>query len=128
LVFGRLAMGEARIVAHLRDSWRLRRDGKLVFADETRLDHAGATLDRPASGSGARAVATLIGAAPDIAARLPDLRAALDAASDGVEAGASAFDGLVVARMVSASPARLRATLIASILALGRRRPPRLWQ
>jgi urease accessory protein len=128
LVFGRLAMGEARIVAHLRDSWRLRRDGKLVFADETRLDHAGATLDRPASGSGARAVATLIGAAPDIAARLPDLRAALDASSDGVEAGASAFDGIVVARMVSASPARLRATLIASILALGRRRPPRLWQ
>ena len=38
LVFGRLAMGETRIDARLSDSWRLRRDGRLVFADETRLD------------------------------------------------------------------------------------------
>ena len=43
LVFGRLAMGESRIDASLRDSWRVRRDGRLVFADETRLEHAGAT-------------------------------------------------------------------------------------
>ena len=37
LVFGRLAMGESRIDATLRDSWRVRRDGRLVFADETRI-------------------------------------------------------------------------------------------
>src|ERR1700722_1550407 len=46
LVFGRLAMGESQIDATLRDSWRVRRDGRLVFADETRLDHAGSTLER----------------------------------------------------------------------------------
>ena len=48
LVFGRLAMGESRIDASLKDSWRIRRDGRLVFADETRLEHAGAILDRKA--------------------------------------------------------------------------------
>ena len=64
LVFGRLAMGETRIDARLGDSWRVRRDGKLVFADATRIDQAGATLDRPACGAGARAVATLLAAAP----------------------------------------------------------------
>jgi urease accessory protein len=126
LVFGRLAMGESRIDASLRDSWRVRRDGELVFADETRLEHAGAALDRRGVGAGARALATLVAAAPNIEARLPDLRAALDATSDGVEAGASAFDGLIVARLLSASPSRLRAALIASIVALGGRKP-RLW-
>jgi urease accessory protein len=128
LIFGRLAMGETCVDARLRDSWRLRRDGKLVFADETRLDHAGATLDRAAVGAGARAVATILAAAPNIEARLPDLRAALDAQSEEVEAGASAFDGLVVARLLSKAPSRLREALIASILALGGRKPPRLWQ
>ncbi|MGA8711593.1 MAG: urease accessory protein UreD, partial [Roseiarcus sp.] len=57
LVFGRLARGESSIDARLRESWRIRRDGRLVFADETRLDHAGAALDRPAVGAGARALA-----------------------------------------------------------------------
>jgi urease accessory protein len=128
LVFGRLAKGEIRIDARLRDSWRLRRDGRLVFADETRLDHAGATMDRKAVGGGARALATVIAAAPNVEARLPGLRAALDSEGGGVEAGASAFDGIVVARLISASPSRLRSALIASILSLCRRGPPRLWQ
>ena len=128
LVFGRLAMGEARIDASLRDSWRLARAGRLVFADATRLDHAGATLDRPASGAGARAVSTLLAASPDIEARLPELREALDTRPSEVEAGASAFDGLIVCRLLSASPSRLRETAIAAILALSGRKPPRLWR
>src|SRR5271170_3864561 len=126
LLFGRLAMGESRVDASLRDSWRVRRDGRLVFADETRLVHAGAALERKAVGAGARALSTIVAAAPNIEARLPDLRAALEPDSSGVEAGATAFDGLIVARLVSASPSRLRAALIASIVALGGRKP-RLW-
>ena len=126
LVFGRLAMGESRIDASVRDSWRVRRDGRLVFADETRLERAGATLERKAVGAGARALATIVAAAPNIEARLPDLRAALEAAGEGVESGASAFDGLVVVRLLAASSDRLRMGLVASIVALGGRKP-RLW-
>jgi len=126
VVFGRLAMGESRIDASLRDSWRIRRDGRLIFADETRLERAGAALDRKAVGAGARALSTLIASAPSIEARLPDLRAALDTAGSGVESGASALDGLIVARLLAASPDRLRAALVASIVALGGRKP-RLW-
>src|SRR5580692_4788792 len=84
LVFGRLAMGEIRIDASLRDSWRVRREGQLVFADETRIDHAGATLDRKAVGKGARALSTIVAASPNIEAHLPDLRTALEGASEGV--------------------------------------------
>jgi len=126
LVFGRLAMGENRIDASVRDSWRVRRDGQLVFADETRIDHAGATLDRKAVGAGARALSTIVASAPTIEARLPDLRAALETAGSGVESGASAFDGLIVARLLAASFDQLRMGLVASIIALGGRKP-RLW-
>ena len=126
LVFGRLAMGETRIDARVRDSWRIRRDGRLVFADETRIDHAGATLERKAVGAGARALSTIVASSPNIEARLPDLRAALDAAGSGVESGASAFDGLIVARLLAASFDQLRMGLVASIVALGGRKP-RLW-
>ncbi|MGO9423294.1 urease accessory protein UreD [Roseiarcus sp.] len=128
LVFGRLAMGEARIDATLSDSWRLRRAGRLVFADATRLDDAGASLDRPACGAGSRAVAVMVAAAPDVEGRLTDVRAALEGRSGDVEAGASAFDGLLVVRLISASPSRLREAVIPVILALSGRKPPRLWR
>ena len=104
----------------------MRRDGRLVFADETRLAHAGAVLDRKAVGAGARALATIVAQAPNIEARLPDLREALDAGRSAVESGASAFDGLIVVRLLAASYDRLRAALLASIVALGGRKP-RLW-
>jgi urease accessory protein len=126
LVFGRLAMGETRIDARIRDSWRVRRDGQLVFADETRIDHAGATLERKAVGAGARALSTIVAASPNIEARLPDLRAALEAIGPNVESGASAFEGLIVARLLAASFDQLRMGLVASIVALGGRKP-RLW-
>jgi urease accessory protein len=126
LVFGRLAMGETQIDASVRDSWRVRRDGQLVFADETRLDHAGATLDRKAVGAGARALSTIVAALPNVEARLPDLRAALETTGSGVESGASAFDGLIVARILAPSFDQLRTALVASIIALGGRKP-RLW-
>ena len=128
LVFGRLAMGETRIDASFKDSWRIVREGRLVFADETRIENAGLALDRPAVGAGARATATIVAAAPNIDARLPELRAALAAEGESVEAGASAFDGIVVARLLSAAPGRLRAAVIAAIVALSGRKPPQLWQ
>ena len=103
----------------------MRRDGRLVFADETRLEHAGA-----ASSAGrwerARAPWRRSSPAPNIKARLPDFAGGAGGAGGGVEAGASAFDGLIVARLVSPSPPRLRAALIAAIVALGGRKP-RLW-
>jgi urease accessory protein len=125
------AHGEARIAARFRDRWRVRRDGRLVFAEETRLDDAGAALDRPAVGRGARAVAAILSVAPNAEAQLPRLRAALETivAREGepIDAGASAFDGLVVARLASPSPSRLRAALIEAMLALRGREAPRVW-
>ena len=56
LVFGRLAMNERVSAGDLHDSWRIKRDGKLVLAEELRLEgDMAALLDRPALGKGARA-------------------------------------------------------------------------
>ena len=131
VTFGRLASGEARIAARFRDRWRVRREGRLIFAEEARLDDAGAALDRPAVGGGARAIATILSVAPNAQAQLPMLRAALEAvaAREGapVDAGASAFEGIAVARLASPSPSRLRAALIEAMLALRGREAPRVW-
>ena len=97
-----------------------------MFADETRIDHAGATLERKAVGAGARALSTIVASGPNIEARLPDLRAALETAGSDVESAASAFDRLIVARLLAASFDQLRMGLVASIIALGGRKP-RLW-
>ena len=125
LVFGRAAMGEEVREAALRDRVTLRRDGRLVLHDTLRLDGPAASLlDRPAIGGGARAAATLLHAAPDASARLPALRAALAP----FEAGASAFDGLLLARIVAVDGAQLRRAVISGLNILrGGRTLPRVW-
>ena len=127
LVFGRLAMGEIVRTGHLHDRWRLRRAGCLVFAEDLRL--AGAVsemLDRPATGSGARALATVLMAAPDAENRLEAVRSVLENAP--VEAAASAWNGLLLVRALSPSPDRLRAIIVAVLELLRGRAAPRVWQ
>ena len=126
LVFGRLAMGEAVRSGALRDRWRIRRGGALIFAEELRLGaDMAALLDRPALGGGARACATFLHVGPDAEARLDRARAALSDAP--CEAAASAFDGMLVARLLARDPSVLRAALTALLGALRGRGGPRVW-
>jgi urease accessory protein len=131
IIFGRIAMGERDVDASLRDSWRIRRGGRLVFAEELRLDHAAAALDRAGVGRGARAVASILVMAPDASSRLGNIRAAVDGAcqqgDEPLEAGATAFDALVLVRLASPSPARLRAGVAEVMMALRGRAAPRVW-
>jgi urease accessory protein len=125
LVFGRRAMGEDVRQARLRDRIMIRHGGRTVLHDTIRFDgEVAALLDRPAVAGGARALATLIAVLPGLD---PDaLRVALAVA--GVEAGASAWDGILVARMVARDSACLRAALVAGLAVLRRGRPlPRIW-
>lgn len=125
LVFGRAAMGEQVEAARLRDLIRVRRAGRLLLHDAVRLDGpVRALLDRRAIGAGARAAATVVHAAPDAEARLDAVRDALAS----FEAGASAWDGLLVARVVAPDGACLRAATTAGLAAIRAGRPlPRVW-
>ena len=127
LVFGRLAMGETVRSGALRDRWRIRRDGRLVFAEDLRLEgEIAALLDRPALGGGARMLATLLLVAPDAEARLESVRATL--AEAPAEAGSSAWNGMLSVRLSSPSPERVRATIVALLTQLRGRAAPRVWQ
>jgi urease accessory protein len=129
-VFGRLAHGETSVAAQFFDRWRVRRAGRLVFAEALRLDNAATDLDRRAVGGGARAIAALLYLAPDAPDRLAGVRDALAAQADaggGLDAGASAFDGLLVARAVARAPEALRAAVEAALRALSGRGRPRVW-
>lgn len=126
VVFGRTARGERVTTGRLLDRWRVRRDGKLIFADTLELDGAIADrLDRRAVADGGVATATVLLVAPDAEARLDGLRAVLETAES--EAGASAFDGCLVARFTAKSAPALRRDLVAILTHLGGRPLPRVF-
>lgn len=121
LVFGRMAMGEAVEHAALHDLIELRRDGKLLLHDAIRMEgEVAATLQRPAVANGARALVTLVHIAPDAETKLAALRA--------LKLGASAWDGMLVARAMAPDGASLRAMVVAALQVLRDGRAlPRVW-
>nr|WP_294531137.1 urease accessory protein UreD [uncultured Rhodopila sp.] len=125
LVFGRAAMGETVRQARFRDLIQVRRGGALLLHDTIRLDGAVADfLARAAIGNGARALATLVYVAPDADRLLDPLRQALGTG----EAGASAWNGMLVARILGQDSACVRRTVVSALEVLRESRPlPRVW-
>lgn len=124
LVFGRAAMGEAMEEGFFADRWRVRRAGRLVFADTVRLDGAVAEkLSQPAATAGGIAIATVL-IAPADNGTLAVVRA-LDGQLAG-EVGISAWNGIAVARLCANDGAALRHDLTAIFAALSAP-VPRLW-
>jgi urease accessory protein len=127
LLFGRLAMGEDVHRGACRDVWRVRRAGSLVFADTLLLEGAIAdTLDHKATLDGARAAGFVLYVAPDAADRVENVRAALHGA--GSVGGASAWNGLLVARAVARDGHTLLADLARLVELLSGRPLPRVCQ
>ncbi len=125
VVLGRAAHGETVRSGLFRDSWRIRRGGRLVYADETRLDGAvHETVAGAAVLGGARAFASLLLVAPDAEERLDAVRAAL--ADQPAEAGASAWNGMLAVRMAAPDGLSLRRSILRGLEAL--QVPlPRVW-
>jgi urease accessory protein len=142
LVFGRAAMGEVVERASLRDGVELRRGGRLMWHDTIRMDgEVAATLWRSAVAGGARAMATLVHVAPDAEAQVDAVRAVVKPSpgavaptspasgrGEGTALGVSAWDGMLVVRILAADGAALRASVIAALDVLRGSRPlPRVW-
>jgi urease accessory protein len=125
LVFGRTAMGETVATARLADTIRIRHAGRLALHDAIRMDgDVAPALARAAIGGGAAAIATLVLVSPDAAGEIDGLRAALAP----YDAGASVWDGMLVARIVAQDGACIRAAIVAGLAALrGGRALPRVW-
>ena len=124
MILGRTAMRETVRVGELRDRWRIRRAGKLVFADDLHFGGDVAALTaRAAVLGGAAAFASILLVAEDAQRFLDPLRAALDG-----QGGASAFDGKLFCRVIAQDGLALRRVLVPAIAALRDGAPcPRVW-
>lgn len=124
VVFGRAAMGERMEQGEFVDRWRLRRGGKLVFAETVRLDgNIGAKLARSAVAKGGAAIGTAL-IVPGDEALIERIREASE--SFAGEVGISAWNGFAMARFCAQDAARLRADMMA-VLARTGAALPRLW-
>ena len=123
VVFGRTAMGESVVQGELIDRWRIRVGGRLVFAESVRLSGAIAkALAEPAAAAGGRAIATVL-LVPGGEAHV----AAVRTQAFSGEVGVSAWNGIVVARLVARDGAVLRRGIAAVLAALGTGPLPKLW-
>ncbi|MDI4236431.1 urease accessory protein UreD [Bradyrhizobium sp. Arg237L] len=125
VVFGRSAMGETMRHGEFVDRWRMRRGGRLVFAETVRLDgNIGEKLARPAVASGGVAIGTAL-IVPGDDAVVERIREAQD--SFRGEVGISCWNGFAMARFCAQDAMRLRADMM-TVLGRASAVPlPRLW-
>ena len=125
VVFGRAAMGEQMLQGEFVDRWRLRRAGKLVFAENIRLDgNIGEKLRRPAIAKAGVAIGTALIVPGDeaLVAQIRDVSETFRG-----EVGISAWNGFAMARLCAQDAAVLRADMMAVLGRASRSALPRLW-
>lgn len=125
ILFGRAAMGETVRTGALHDRWRIRRDGRLIFADDFRIEgRIQEQISKPAVLGGNRAMATVLFAGADPERLLEPARALIDDSG-----GASAWGGKLLARLVAETGLALRRRLepLLSLLLPGQPLP-KVWQ
>jgi urease accessory protein len=132
LVFGRTARGERVTDGFIHDSWRIRQESRLIWADAFRVaGDLDAALQRPAVLAGGRALATCLYLAEDAPRWLEPVRGWLTAVP--VRAGVSLRPGLLVMRFIGESGQAVRRALgdllgrLRSALAGHAVAPPRVW-
>ena len=123
VLLGREAMGEAARSATLRDSWRIRRNGRLVHAEATQLSADPTERDSLSLLDGALAFATVLLVSPTAEHKLAPVRALLSG-----RAGASLIGDRLIVRAMAESGLALR-KIIGPIIAelSGAGSLPRLW-
>ncbi len=125
VVFGRAAMGERMLHGEFVDRWRLRRGGRLVFAETIRLDGAiGEKLTQPAIAKAGVAIGTALIVPGDeaLVERIRELSTTF-----GGEVGISCWNGFAMARFCAQDAARLRADMMAVLGRASGSALPRLW-
>lgn len=125
VVFGRSAMGETMRHGEFVDRWRVRRAGRLVFAETVRLDgDIGEKLAKSSIAHGGVAIGTAL-IVPGDEALVERIRGASE--SFGGEVGISSWNGFAMARFCAQDAAKLRADMMTVLARASGRALPRLW-
>jgi urease accessory protein len=132
LVLGRAAHGEEAVGGHITDSWRVKKDGRLIWADSFRVtDETFSHLHRKALLSNCKAVGTLIYFGPSLDARLEFLRDVVLSLS--CHCAATSVGGLIIVRFAAKVSYDLRLALHSLLQQFSRElgpgpfRVPKMW-
>ena len=132
LVLGRAAHGEEIVGGHITDGGRIKKDGRLIWADSFRAtDEMFRHLHRKALLSNCKAVGTLIYFGPDLERRLEFLRDI--APSLGCYCAATSVGGLIIVRFAAEVSSDLRFALRSFLEQFSREvgpgpfRVPKMW-
>jgi len=132
LVLGRAAHGEKLSAGAIADSWQVKKNGRLEWADTFRLtDEVFPHVSRKALLWDSSAIATLLYFGPDLEERLQLIRA--QSVSFDCHWGATLVGGVLVARFAARSSFGLRGTLRTLLEELGDElgpgpfRVPKMW-
>jgi urease accessory protein len=110
LVLGRAAHGEEMIGGYILDSWRVKKDDRLIWADSFRVtDEMFRQLHRKALLSNCKAIGTLIYFGPDLATRLEFLRDITPSLE--CHCAATSVGGLIIVRFAAQASYELRLAL-----------------
>ena len=132
LVLGRAAHGEVVDSGNISDSWRVKRDGRLIWADSFHItDEIVPHLNRKALLSNCNAVATLVYFGSDLDKRLDFLREIIP--SLGCNCAATLVSGLIVVRFAAKESSDLKLALRSFLQQFGPKlgsgpfRVPKMW-
>jgi urease accessory protein len=132
LVLGRAAHGEIVVGGSITDSWRVKKDSRLIWADSFRVsEEIFPHLNRKALLSDCNAIATLVYFGPHLDSRLGVLRDILP--SLGCNCGATLVGGLIVARFAAKESSGLKFALRSFLQRFGPEigsgpfRVPKMW-
>src|SRR5215813_5406020 len=132
LVLGRAAHGEEMVGGHITDSWRVKKDGRLIWADSFRAtNEMFPHLHRKALLSNCKAVGTLIYFGPDPDRRLEFLRDM--APSLECHCAATSAGGLIIVRFAAKVASDLKLALRSFLQRFSRElgpgpfRVPKMW-
>jgi urease accessory protein len=124
VLLGREAMGEAAMSARLADNWRVRRAGRLIHAEATRLSADPRERENLSLLAGALAFATILYVGADAPRKLETIRALPDRPT----IGSSVIGDRLIVRATAASGLALRRGIVPIIATLsGDGALPRLW-
>jgi urease accessory protein len=127
--FGRTARGERYLTGSLNDRWKIRREGKLLYAESTRLDgDIGELSARVSTLQDMRAVATVLLVGPICEPVLRRLSPVLDdLRSNELLLAGSTWNGILLVRMLARTGRELRSGLETLIPHVSGFSLPRVW-
>ena len=132
LVLGRVAHGEEITGGHISDTWRVKKDGRLIWADGFRAtDQIFSHLHRKALLSDCKAFGTLVYFGPHLDARLEFLRDIVP--SRDCYCSMTSVSGLIIARFAARRSLELRLALRSFLQKFGGElgghpfRVPKMW-